>query len=82
MDKSKNTKTIPESLVASVSDSDLQTTAELVLSFLREKKCTAIPTRILFDVVKRVENNNISFTFKNESKRKWTVIHALYCHCH
>ena len=61
----------------SVSDSDLQTTSDLVLSFLKDKKCTAIPTRILFEVIKRVENNNISFTFKNESKSKWTVIH---CH--
>lgn len=80
-DISKETQ-IPQCVQTSVSDSDLQTTADLVLSFLKDKKCTAIPTRILFDIVKRVENNNISFTFKNESKSKWTVIHALYCHCH
>jgi len=73
---------MPQCVQTSVSDSDLQTTADLVLSFLKDKKCTAIPTRILFDVLKKVENNNISFTFKNESKSKWTVIHSLYCHCH
>lgn len=76
MADSKNTQT-EQLLETAVSDSDLQTTSDLVLSFLKDKKCTAIPTRILFEVIKRVENNNISFTFKNESKSKWTVIH---CH--
>jgi hypothetical protein len=65
-----------------VSGSDIQNTADLVLSYLKDRKCTAIPTRVLFKVVEKIENKNISFTFKNESKSKWTVIHALYCHCH
>ncbi len=65
-----------------VSGSDIKNTADLVLSYLKDRKCTAIPTRVLFKVVEKIENKNISFTFKNESKSKWTVIHALYCHCH
>ena len=65
-----------------VSASDLQTTADLVISFLKDKKCVTIPTRVLFGVIKIIEKKNITFTFKNEPKSKWTVIHALYCHCH
>jgi len=78
----KDTKPNEQSLIHEVSGSDIQTTADLVLSFLKDRKCIAIPTRVLFEVVKKIENNNISFTFKNDSKSKWTVIHALYCYCH
>ena len=72
----------PQLPQTAVSGSDIQTTADLVLSFLKDSKCTSVPTRVLFDVFKKIENNNVSFTFKNEPKSKWTVIHALHCHCH
>jgi len=65
-----------------VSYRDLKQCAELTLSFLKDKQCVTIPTRALFKVVKVIENQNISFTFTNVPKSKWTVIHALHCHCH
>lgn len=79
MEKQTQSQQLPQT---DVSGSDIQTTADLVLSFLKDRKCTSIPTRVLLDVFKKIENNNVSFTFKNEPKSKWTVIHALYCHCH
>ncbi len=64
-----------------VSDSDLKQCSELAISFLKDKECVTIPTRVLFKVVKIIENEKISFTFTNIPKSKWTVIHALHCHC-
>jgi hypothetical protein len=80
-DMDKETK-VPTLSKTAVSDSDLKQCVELVLSFLKDKECVSIPTRALFKVVKVIENKNISFTFTNVPKSKWTVIHALHCHCH
>lgn len=78
---SSDTKPSKQSTIREVSGSDLDKYGQLVISFLNKKECVAIPNRVFKDVLKIIENENISFTFKKDKKSKWTVVHALYCHC-
>lgn len=60
---------------------DLQKYAELVILFLKKKECVSVPNSVFRDLLKIIESNNVSFTFKKDPKSKWTIIHALYCNC-
>ena len=55
--------------------------SELCYSFLKDNKCIQIPTRALFKVMEVIEDKEISFSFKNVPKSKWTTIHAPFCNC-
>ena len=81
MKQTLNNATIPESCLASVSGSDLQTTADLVISFLKDKKCVTIPTRVLFEVIKIIEKKNITFTFKNVPKSYSNLFVRILLYC-
>ena len=73
---------LPPSLnIAGVSHSEFLSYCELVLSYLQNRECVAVPTRVAMKVASNIEQKGISFRFMNEPNSKWTVFHCLYCHC-
>ena len=67
--------------IAGVSHSEFLSYCELVLSYLQNRECVAVPTRVAMKVASNIEQKGISFRFMNEPNSKWTVFHCLYCHC-
>ena len=64
-----------------VSHSDFLDYCSLVFSFLKDKQCCQVPTRIAIKVAAEIEHKGVSFRFVKSDKYNWTTFHCLYCHC-
>ena len=52
-----------------------------VFDKLKNGKCIEIPTFMLSDILKRIENKKVKFSVNGEPTDKNTVIHCLNCNC-
>tara|TARA_R110001606_G_scaffold398025_2_gene576083 strand:- start:22 stop:255 length:234 start_codon:yes stop_codon:yes gene_type:complete len=68
-------------LKGNINQKDLIDYTEIIYKFLKDKECINVPKRVAFKVAGILEKKDISFSFKNEPKKKWILFHYQYCNC-